>query len=195
MKNKKYCDNILLLINKGDILEAIRYIKAVTGIGLKEAKDHVEELLALKRPLTNADIEKCLGFTPEESTSSQWTLRNIKDVNNIIPYSTLHLDYNMVFFNLLYDNFSDCEIENFIPAKKIFPNAPVYAMPINFLLTKDGKSVAILIVEGGQKFKRYSVLETMELCSENNIVALRFFTTYPNEESYIVNRIRQYLDE
>lgn len=149
--------------------------------------------------MTTDDIQNVIGvlFSVDKITlgsfSSQWTLRNIKDVNNIIPYSTLNLDYNMVFFHLLYNNFSDCEIESFIPAKKIFPHAPEYAMPINFMLTKDGKSVVILIVEGGQKFKRYSVLETMELCKENDIVALRFFTTYPNEEAYVVDRIRKVL--
>ena len=152
--------------------------------------------------LTTEDISNCLRknyidldkIAPKNSASAQWGLRNIKDINNIIPYSTLHLDYNMVFFNLLYNNFSDCEIENFIPAKKIFPNAPDYAMPINFMLTKNGKSVVILLVEGGEKFKRYSVLETMELCKEHNITALRFFTTYPNNEKYVAERIRKYLD-
>ena len=80
-------------------------------------------------------------------------------------------------------------------AAQLFPYAPVYAMPINFLLTKGDNRVAVLIVEGNVKYKRYSVLETMELCKENNITALRFITTYPNEEKYVVERIRKALEQ
>ena len=81
-----------------------------------------------------------------------------------------------------------------IAAKSLFPAAPAYAMPINFLITKENKQTAILLVEGGAKYQRYSVLETMELCKENNITALRFITTCPNQEAYVVQRIRKTLE-
>ena len=121
--------------------------------------------------------------------------RNVWDVNNIIPYSTLHLKENQMFLSYLFNNFRDCKLENKIYANQLFPNAPDYSMPINFLLTKGNKKVAVLLVEGDAKYKRYSVLETMELCKENNITALRFITTYPNEEKYVVERIRKAIEQ
>lgn len=120
--------------------------------------------------------------------------RNIRDINNIVPYSTLHLKENHLFISYLYNNFQDCKIETMIAAKSLFPAAPAYAMPINFLITKENKQTAILLVEGGAKYQRYSVLETMELCKENNITALRFITTCPNQEAYVVQRIRKTLE-
>ena len=132
--------------------------------------------------------------TPKKSEPQPWNFRNIKDINNIVPYATLHLRENQMFLSYLFNNFQDCKLETKVQAAQLFPYAPVYAMPINFLLTKGDNRVAVLIVEGNAKYKRYSVLETMELCKENNITALRFITTYPNEEKYVVERIRKALE-
>ena len=133
--------------------------------------------------------------TPKHSEPQPWNFRNIKDINNIVPYATLHLRENQMFLSYLFNNFQDCKLENKIYVNQLFSNAPDYSMPINFLLTKGNKKVAILLVEGDAKYKRYSVLETMELCKENNITALRFITTYPNEEKYVVERIRKALEQ
>lgn len=135
-----------------------------------------------------------IQITPKRNEAQPWNIRNIKDINNIVPYATLHLRENQMFLSYLFNNFQDCKLETKIQAQQLFPNAPVYAMPINFLLTKGDNRVAVLIVEGNAKYKRYSVLETMELCKENNITALRFITTYPNEEKYVVERIRKALE-
>ena len=133
--------------------------------------------------------------TPQKREPQPWNFRNIKDINNIVPYATLHLRENQMFLSYLFNNFQDCKLETKVQAAQLFPYAPVYAMPINFLLTKGDNRVAVLIVEGNVKYKRYSVLETMELCKENNITALRFITTYPNEEKYVVERIRKALEQ
>lgn len=132
--------------------------------------------------------------TPKHSEPQPWNFRKIKDINNVVPYATLHLRENQLFLSYLFNNFQDCKLETKVQAAQLFPYAPVYAMPINFLLTKGDNRVAVLIVEGNAKYKRYSVLETMELCKENNITALRFITTYPNEEKYVVERIRKALE-
>ena len=133
--------------------------------------------------------------TPKSSESQPWNFRNIKDINNIVPYATLHLRENQMFLSYLFNNFQDCKLETKVQAAQLFPYAPVYAMPINFLLTKGDNRVAVLIVEGNAKYKRYSVLETMELCKENNIIPLRFITTFPNHEKYVVQRIAKYLNQ
>ena len=72
----------------------------------------------------------------------------------------------------------------------MFPNAPEHAMPINFLLSKDGKKVAILLVEW-RRTKRYSVLETEALCKENGVDVLKFYFDCENEKDYVLERIRK----
>ena len=143
----------------------------------------------------NKEVEiKIPSDTSKHNESQVWNFRNIKDVNNVEVYATLHLKENQMFLSYLFNNFKDCKLETKIYANELFSNAPDYAMPINFLLTKGEQKIAILLVEGGRKYQRYSVLETMELCKENNIKVLRFITTFPNEEEYVVQRVRETLE-
>ena len=119
--------------------------------------------------------------------------RNIWDVKNVHKYDTLDCTENHAFSSYISNNLSDCEIKAKVEAKEIAANAPEYAMPINFLISKDNKRVAVLLVHE-RKCKRYAVLETMELCKENGITPLRFIIGrddfFTNEENYVVNRIK-----
>ena len=75
----------------------------------------------------------------------------------------------------------------------MFSNAPDHAMPINFLLRKDDKELAILLVNRS-KIKRYSVQETEALCQENGVDVLRFYFECENEKEYVIERIRKALE-
>ena len=84
--------------------------------------------------------------------------RHIRDISNVIKYDTLAEPLNQIFLKYLQESDLGCEIET----GAMFPYAPDHAMPINFLLRKDDKEVAILLVNRS-KTKRYSVQET-EAC-------------------------------
>lgn len=112
----------------------------------------------------------------------KYDFRHIQDISNVRKYNTLSDDLNKTFKEYLEGE--DYQIE----VGAMFPNAPEHAMPINFLLSKDGKRVAILLVEWS-KVKRYSVQETMALCKENGVDVLKFFFEKENERDYVVERI------
>ncbi len=114
----------------------------------------------------------------------KYDFRHIQDISNVRKYNTLSDDLNKTFKEYLEGE--DYQIE----VGAMFPNAPEHAMPINFLLSKDGKRVAILLVEWS-KVKRYSVQETMALCKENGVDVLKFFFEKKNERDYVVERIRK----
>ena len=78
-------------------------------------------------------------------------------------------------------------------AGAMFPNAPEHAMPINFLLRKDDKEVAILLVHRS-KTKRYSVQETEALCQEHGVEVRRFYFECDNEPEYVIERIMKALE-
>ena len=62
--------------------------------------------------------------------------RNIWDVRNVHKYDTLACRENHEFLSYIFNNLGDCEIKNKVAAKEIASNAPEYAMPINFLVSK-----------------------------------------------------------
>ena len=65
-------------------------------------------------------------------------------------------------------------------------------MPVNFLLRQGNKAVAVLLLERS-KVMRYSVQETEALCQENGVTVRRFYFEYPNEEEYVIERLKQSL--
>ncbi len=89
-----------------------------------------------------------------------------------------------MFRKILQENFSDCNVRKAVVASELFPDAPSYAMPINFFITKGETKLALFLLERGQA-KRYSYLETSALCDENGIECMTFFLHLPNEEDYI----------
>ncbi len=153
------------------------YDAEIHNVNQQEGRPLIQET---PKPIVEKDPERIYSF------------RNIYDENNVKRYNTLSLDANDKFLSILFHNFPEAKIEAKIQPNAITENAPWYAMPINFLLTIGDKRVAVLLVEGS-KSKRYSVLETMELCKENGIAALRFFVEMPNEKEYVVKRIKEAL--
>lgn len=114
--------------------------------------------------------------------------RHIRDISNVIKYDTLTEPLNQIFLKYLQESDLGCDIET----GAMFPYAPDHAMPINFLLRKDDKEVAILLVNRS-KIKRYSVQETEASCREQGVDILRFYFECENEKEYVIERIRKAL--
>ena len=115
--------------------------------------------------------------------------RHIRDISNVIKYDTLAEPLNMVIHQYIIDASFDCEVLRGV----IFENAPEHAMPINFLLRRDDKEVAVLLVHRS-KVKRYSLQETEALCQEHGVDVRRFYFECDNEKEYVIERIRKALE-
>ena len=122
--------------------------------------------------------------TVKEGTKKleKYDFRHIQDIANVRKYNTLSDGLNKTFKGYLKDEGYQIEVG------AMFPNAPEHAMPINFLLSKDGKKVAILLMEW-RKAKRYSIQETEALCRENGVDVLKFYFNLENEKDYVLERI------
>ena len=118
----------------------------------------------------------------------KYDFRHIQDISNVIKYETLGEPLNNVFANYIKESDLGCDVE----AAAMFPSAPDHAMPINFLLRKGDKEVAILLLHRS-KTKRYSVQETEALCNENGVKVMRFYFDRENEPDYVIERIRKAL--
>ncbi len=111
--------------------------------------------------------------------------RHIKDISNVIKYNTLGEPLNKKILGYIRSADLGCEVE----VGAMLPNAPDYAMPVNLLLRKGDKAVAILLLHRS-KVKRYSVQETEALCNENGVKVMRFYFDRENEAEYVIERIR-----
>lgn len=123
--------------------------------------------------------------------------RDVKDLNNIVKYDTTSDTLNRVFELYMKYGLPDCQVRSKVPVREVFAYIPAnahpeYAMPINFLITKGNKKLAVLLLSRTKTY-RYSYLETKELCKENSIDVMRFYFEYENQEQYVLERIRKAL--
>ena len=119
--------------------------------------------------------------------------RHIKDLNNVVALDTCSEPENAEFMKILKSNFADCDVKKAVPASDLFPNAPAYAMPVNFFVTKGETKLALVLLDKAGHAKRYSYLETRELCYENGVEFMTFFLHLPNEEDYVFERLNSVL--
>lgn len=130
-------------------------------------------------------IEDVQSVKKATKKMGKYDFRHIQDISNVIKYGTLDEPLNQFFDNYIKDSDLGCEVK----VGAMFPDAPAHAMPINFLLRKGDKAVAILLVHRS-KIKRYSVQETEALCHENGVKVLRFYFERENDAEYVIERIR-----
>lgn len=129
------------------------------------------------------DYEQATG---EGDFEGIYDFRHIRDISNVIKYETLSEPLNTKILAYVQGSDLGCQVE----IGAMFPYAPAHAMPINFLLTKGDKHVAVLLVHLS-KVKRYSVQETEALCAENGVAVRRFYFECDNEKEYVIERIRK----
>jgi ATP-dependent Lhr-like helicase len=132
------------------------------------------------------EYEAATGY---EDFDGIYDYRHIRDISNVIKYDTLAEPLNKVIHQYIIDANFDCEVLRGV----IFENAPEHAMPINFLLRRDDKEVAVLLVHRS-KVKRYSLQETEALCQEHGVNVRRFYFECDNEKEYVIERIRKALE-
>lgn len=179
MKQKydKYLSEDLL-----DIEYANTYLnvdKAWAELEERASSGGYEEPTKVVKPVEKKEVNKM----------DKYDFRNIHDISNVINYNTLSDPLQETFREYLNNSDLGCEIREGVR----FENAPAHAMPINFLLIKGDKKVAVLLM-GMRKTKRYSIMETMALCEENGVMACRFYFEYDNEKEYVIERIKKLFD-
>ena len=65
--------------------------------------------------------------------------------------------------------------------------------PITFLIKKDGRPVLAVMVMRMDQMKAMISRGTYSILEDNGITYIRFFREMLNEESYVLNRVKEYL--
>jgi hypothetical protein len=151
--------------------------RAWEELKLHSSASGYEEVQAVKSSENNGNTK-----------TEKYDFRHIKDISNVIKYETLSDPLQKVFHRYIENGNLGCSITT----GATLPGAPDYAMPVNFLLRKGDKTLAILLISTS-KTKRYSVLETEALCRENGIGVCKFYFECDNEEEYVIERIKNLL--
>ena len=165
--------------------ELLNHQYACSYLDVNKAWEELQKAATIKAEYD--EEEPVVKVNRVHSASSQvYDFRHIRDISNVIKYDTLSNPLNAVMSKYITKSDLGCEVL----FGAMFPSAPDHAMPINFLLRKDGKELAILLMHCS-KTKRYSVQETEALCDEHGVKVMRFYFECDNEEEYVIDRIRK----
>ena len=168
--------------------ELLNHEYAATYLDVDKAWNELQKLAALHEDV-ELDEEDCQAYensARKRDDGGVYDFRHIRDISNVIKYDTLSDPLNVCFNEYINKADLGCEVQ----AGAMFQGAPDHAMPINFLLCKGDRKVAILLLSTS-KVKRYSVQETEALCEENGVDVKRFYFECDNEEEYVIERIRK----
>ena len=94
--------------------------------------------------------------------------RHIKDVNNIVPYETCSSPLQVRFENFFDAHLADYDVKSRVEASAVFAGAPDYAMPLNFIIARDGRKLAVLLVEQNAK-KALAIADRAYVLETGNI--------------------------
>jgi len=93
------------------------------------------------------------------------------------------------FRDLIEKNLPEVSLREEVPLAEITPEVPVKNRNVSLLLTSDsGKKLAVLLVSKNQ-YRRAAVVNTMNICEDRGIPAIRFMQEFENAPAYVVGRI------
>lgn len=97
------------------------------------------------------------------------------------------------FKKLFSEHFSEYNIRYEVSASSLDAFAHPACTPIQFLFEKDGKAVLAAVIVRPNTYRGMNVVATKDVCDNRGIRYLRFFEDMPNEDTYVVNRIKENL--
>lgn len=109
------------------------------------------------------------------------------------PKQNVTADMKSHFDGILSRNFADCEYRADVPASELLSEAHPACTPIQYMFYNDGKPCLAVVLVKRNTYNGMNVKGTKNICEILSIPYIRFFAEYPNEEAYVVERIKKYL--
>lgn len=141
-----------------------------------------------------------LGLIQQDTNSINYT----KNKETIYTRKKLMTDYEYKFYNILKgleDNYTIVPQLNLAAVVKKINNNRYYSelfRNIDFaIFTKDYQELLLLIELNDQSHNNYNRkdrdLKVKKICNDIGVKLMTFYTKYPNEKTYVINRIKNEL--
>lgn len=143
-----------------------------------------------------------LGLIQQDTNSINYT----KNEETIYTRKKLMTDYEYKFYNILkelQDNYTIVSQLNLAAVVKKINNNRYYSelfRNIDFaIFTKDYQELLLLIELNDQTHNNYNRkdrdLKVKKICNDIGVKLMTFYTKYPNEKAYVINRIKNELSD
>jgi hypothetical protein len=90
------------------------------------------------------------------------------------------------FAGLLAENFAEYQVAENAPVSQLGGDG----RPYDFLLSKDGKPAAAIMLTEGNRYKNQPFIKAKASAEAAGVPFLNFFLRLPNQRDYVINRIK-----
>lgn len=97
------------------------------------------------------------------------------------------------FDSIIKANFADYEVRSNVSASELDSSAHPKCKPVSFMFYRDASPVLAVVLVRANTHRGMNVIGTKQIVEAKGIKYLRFYEEYDNEESYVVNRIKNNL--
>lgn len=173
------------------IFDFLRKLKNASVNDVTDEEKREETKPAEKTPVAVEEKPEAVQTVPEEPVLS--TEDECDDSDSGYDVKRTVADIRDYFDNLVKTNFADEDFRIDVPAAELAPDCHPACTPIQYLFYKDGKPFLAVVLVQTNTYKGMNVKGTRFICERLGIRYIRFFASYPNEEIYVVERIKKYL--
>lgn len=99
-----------------------------------------------------------------------------------------------VFDSIIEKHFASCDVKRDYAASNLDASAHPACAPVQYMFFKNGSPCLAVVLVKTNNYKGMNVIATKKICEDKGIKYIRFFAEYPNEEDYVVNRIKENLN-
>ncbi len=112
---------------------------------------------------------------------------------SVYPKFTAERDQTAKFDDIIARHFADCTVRKNVPAAELKPDCHPACTPVQYMFYRDGRPVLAIVLVSRRTYNGMNVKGTKMICENLGINYERFYNDMENEESYVVNRIRENL--
>lgn len=133
-------------------------------------------------------LNKLFGLNPKENLIRE-TEKVVETAKSSRSRAQLFEDMKL----MIEHNFPEYQVLYKMNINRLDPECHPACTPVEFMFTKNGEYVLAVVIVRQNTYRGMNVIGTKKICEGLGITYIRFFEEYPNEESYVIPRIRENL--
>lgn len=180
-------DKIKSKVNDPELRKDLKNLTNKVGRVLEDTMDQIED----KVTETAANYKRGSQSQQRQPQNQVHYNKNtsVYDVPNPRSDAQLFADFK----RLISENFPEYDVRYDVAVSELKPGAHPACIPVRFLFCKGGQQVLAILFVNKNNYGGRNVKGTFEACSAIGLKYVRFFVNYANEDSYVVQRIKDNL--
>jgi len=126
-------------------------------------------------------------------TSTSRPSSNTPSVQNNSTNVNANINIDQMFDRILATEFSNIQVVKNASPESVGVSAPHPCKPYSYALLRNGKAAVLIMLTPHNRDRNSAFLNAKKSALNSNIKFLNFYTHFPNEQDYVVSRIKNAL--